>query len=78
MMHSLNAFSNFYSPRSCYFFGGPIRCQVRPGFWVGGNLSSPGSIVTSLGFCTLPPRDPRSLYSPGRFGVSPGFCRLAM
>jgi hypothetical protein len=53
--------------------GGPIRSQLLPGFWVGGNLGSPGSIVTCLGFGMLPPRGPRSRNSPGRWGDSPGF-----
>ena len=56
-----------------YFFGGPIRCQVRFGFWVGGKGVSPGSMVTVLGLGTEPPRGPRSMYSPGRDGFSPGF-----
>ena len=56
-----------------YFFGGPIRCQVRFGFWVGGKGVSPGSMVTLLGLGTEPPRGPRSMYSPGRDGFSPGF-----
>lgn len=60
--------------RTYFFLGGPIRSQVRPGFWVGGSGLSPGSMVTCLGFGTLPPLDPRSTYSPGRAGVSPGFC----
>ena len=52
---------------------GPIRCQVRFGSWVGGKGVSPGSMVTWLGFGTEPPRGPRSMYSPGRDGFSPGF-----
>ena len=49
-----------------------MRCQVRPGFWVGGRGLSPGSIVTWRGFGTLPPWGPPSKYSPGRGGFSPG------
>jgi hypothetical protein len=54
-------------------FGGPTRCQVRPGFCVGGSGLSPGSMVTVRGSGTSPPRGPRSIYSPGLFGFSPGF-----
>ena len=56
-------------PSLTYGFGGPVRSQVRPGSWVGGSFGSPGSIVTSRGLGTSPPRGPRSMYSPGR-------CRL--
>ncbi len=60
-----------------YRFRGPVRSQVRSGCCVGGSFS-PGSIVTSRGLRTSPPRGPRSMYSPGRFAISPGFCFLAM
>ena len=59
-----------------YGLGGPVRSQVFPGSCVGGSFSSPGSIVTWRGSETCPPRGPRSMYSPGLFGVSPGFCRV--
>lgn len=49
------------------------RSQVRPGSWVGGNGLSPSSMVTCRGLGTCPPRGPRSTYSPGLFGISPGF-----
>ena len=51
-----------------------MRFHVLPGFCVGGRGESPGSIVTRRGFGTCPPLGPTSLYSPGRFGFSPGFC----
>lgn len=60
------------------FFTGPIRSHVRPGFCVGGNGLSPGSIVTWRGLGTSPPRGPRSICSPGLSGLSPGFCRSDM
>ena len=50
-----------------------MRFHVRPGFWVGGKGLSPGSMVTSRGAGTLPPRGPLSMYSPGFSGTSPGF-----
>ena len=56
-----------------FFFGGTMRTQVRLGFCVGGNGLSPGSIVTWLGLGIFPPSGPRSSYSPGRSGRSPGF-----
>lgn len=59
-------------------FGGPVRFQVLPPFLVGGIGLSPGSIVTLLGFGTDPPLGPRSSYSPGRSGFSPGFFKLLM
>ncbi len=59
-------------------FGGPTRSQVRPDSCVGGNLSSLGSIVTCRGDGTSPPLGPRSMYSPGRLGISPGFCSFAI
>ncbi len=49
--------------------GGPTRSQVFPGLCVGGKGLSPGSIVTVLGLGTLPPRGPRSPYSPGLRGT---------
>jgi hypothetical protein len=54
--------------------GDQSRSHVRPGCCVGGRGLSPGSIVTCLGRGTSPPRGPRSMYSPGRDGFSPGFC----
>jgi hypothetical protein len=55
-------------------FGGPTRSHVRPDSCVGGNGVSPDSMVTCLACATSPPRGPRSMYSPGLSGCSPGFC----
>ena len=52
-----------------------MRSHVLPGFCVGGKGLSPGSMVTWRGFLTLPPRGPRSMYSPGSAGFSPGLWR---
>lgn len=60
--------------RLVHGFGGPFHSQRRPGFCVGGNLGSRGSMVTCRGFGTVPPPGPTSLYSPGLLGFSPGFC----
>ena len=51
-----------------------MRFHFLPGFCVGGRGVSPCSIVTWRGFGTCPSLGPTSLYSPGRFGFSPGFC----
>lgn len=64
-------------PQVFYGLRGPVRSQVRPGSRVGGSFS-PGSMVTSRGLRTSPPRGSLSSYSPGLSAISPGFCLLAM